>query len=105
MAGSKKGSLYVTDTRRSAQDEVWFRFSLREAATPKFEIYDLATETLQRTLDLGQDLPPGEYSSRGRAYFWDTKTGGGSPLAGGDYYVIFYADSVKQDYRKFQLAS
>ena len=104
MAGTKKGSLYVTDVRRSSQDEVWFRFSLREYATPKFEIYDWET-TLVKTLDLGQDLPPGEYSSRGRAYFWDRQKTGGGRLAQGDYYVILYLDDVKQEEAKFQLSS
>lgn len=101
MAGTKKGSLYGTDTRRSPENEIWFRFSLSETATPKFEIYDWNTD-LVKTLDLGQDLPPGTYTSRGRAYFWDRRNGG-SPLANGVYYVRFYADNVFQEQGKFTL--
>jgi len=103
MAGTKKGSLYLTDLARNADNEIWFRFSLREYATPKFEIYDLGG-ALKKTLDLGQDLPPGEYSSRGRAYFWDREDGG-TPLADGVYDVVFYVDNVQQEVGKFTLNS
>ena len=103
MAGTKKGKLYATDVRRNANNEIWFRFSLREYATPKFEIYDVGG-VLKKTLDLGQDLPPGEYCSRGRAYFWNREDGA-TPLANGVYFVTFYVDNVLQEVGKFTLTS
>jgi hypothetical protein len=102
MAGTKWAILYATDVRRADNDEVWFRFALAAYLTPKIQILNVAGE-LQNTLDLGQDLPPGEYTSRGRAYFWDRRDDGGLRVAAGTYFAKLYVNSAYQTQSKFAL--
>lgn len=99
---AKWATLYATDVRRGGQNEIWFRFAMKASGVPKLEIYS-SVGVLQKTLDLGQDLPPGEYASRGRAYFWDRKDTGGSLVATGTYFVYLYFDTVFQMQGKFAL--
>ena len=102
MAGTKYGALYATDVRRAASNEIWFRFALAAVGVPKLEILN-SSGALQKTLDLGQDLPPGEYSSRGRAYFWDRRDDGGLLVSTGTYFVDLYFDTAFQMRGKFAL--
>jgi hypothetical protein len=102
VPSAKKGTLYALDLRRNDLDEIWFRFALNVAGDPKFEVWDLVP-ALRKTLTVGGNLPAGEYSTRGRAMFWDRQSEVPARLASGVYFLKFYVGSSYQTQVKFTL--
>jgi hypothetical protein len=104
MASTKKGNLLKPDLNRENDSEIWFRFSVFATSQPKFTIYTSdVTPALVETLDVGGDVPPGIYASRGRAFFWDKTDSGSDPVGPGLYYLYFYLDNVLQNSTIFSL--
>ena len=96
------GSLYVPDLKRASDDQVWFRYKQNEDGVPEIKIYTLVG-ALQKTISGLGSRPIGDYDSRSKAIFWDTKDTGGSPLGTGVYYADLYIDSVYYDRMRFTL--
>jgi surface antigen len=73
--------------------ETWIPFQLAESARVTLTIYD-ATGKRIRLLDLGY-MPPGYYTTRGRAAYWDGRNDEGERVSSGVYFYELSADNFK----------
>ena len=96
------GYQMLTDLKRAADDQIWFRFIMQEDGVPEIRIEDINGNPI-KTIDGLGDRPEGTYASRSRAIFWDRRETDTSRAATGQYVSALYIDSVQQDIIKFQL--
>ncbi len=96
------GYLYIPDLRRSANDQVWFRYHQQEDGVPEIRVYTSVGGLVKTINGLGS-RPTGTYASRSRAIFWNTQNTGGTPQPTGVYFADLYIDSVYFDRMKFTL--
>lgn len=103
MASAKTGKLHNPDLTLEASDQIWFRWSQSIYGTVSFKLYS-ASGSLVTTQSIGADTPPGGYTTRGRAYFWNkTEDDGITGVAAGEYFLDFLVDSVVQDRIRIQI--
>ncbi len=95
------GYLLLPDVKRSADNQIWFRFVQQEDGIPELKIYD-SGDNLVKTINGLGTIPEGVYDSRSRAVFWD-RTYGGGVLAPGSYVVSYDIDGVVYDKKGFLL--
>ena len=72
--------------------ETWIPYHLAKSSDVRITIYDLRGSVVRR-LELGH-LPPGYYTSRNRAAYWDGRNAVGERIASGIYFYQLEADNV-----------
>ena len=72
--------------------ETWIPYHLAKSSDVRITIYDLRGSVIRR-LELGH-LPPGYYTSRNRAAYWDGRNAVGERVASGIYFYQFQADNM-----------
>ena len=72
--------------------ETWMPYHLADTSDVAITIYDMRG-TVVRQLELGH-LPPGYYTSRSRAAYWDGRNHVGERVASGMYFYQLAADNV-----------
>ena len=72
--------------------ETWIPYQLAKASDVKFTIYD-TRGVVVRQLELGHQ-PPGFYTDRSRAAYWDGRNTLGERVASGIYFYQLQADNV-----------
>ena len=70
--------------------ETWIPYHLAKSSDVRITIYDVRGSVVRR-LDLGH-LPPGYYTSRNRAAYWDGKNAAGERVASGIYFYQLQTD-------------
>ena len=81
--------------------ETWIPFTLSEASDVEVTIYDTKGHPV-RQLSLGH-LPPGRYSQKGRAVYWDGRNDVGEQTVSGVYFVELKARAYRQVRRMVML--
>jgi hypothetical protein len=76
-------------TPQPSNPDVWVPYRLGQGVAVKITIYSISGH-LVRSLDLGY-RPAGDYSSRGKAAYWDGKNEAGELVSSGIYFYIFQA--------------
>ena len=72
--------------------ETWIPYHLAKSSDVRITIYDLRGSVVRR-LELGH-LPPGYYTSRNRAAYWDGRNAVGERVASGIYFYQLEADNM-----------
>jgi len=96
------GKLYIPDIKRSADEQIWFRFDLLAFGEPEIRVLN-NVGALVKTIDGLGDMPAGTYASRSRAIFWNRRNTGGGLVAPGVYFAYLYIDSSEEDIMKFTI--
>ena len=74
--------------------ETWIPFTLSEEGVVEITIYDVVGRGIRR-LSLGM-LPPGRYSEKGRAAYWDGRNQAGESVASAAYFVVLKTKGYQQ---------
>ena len=72
--------------------ETWIPYHLAKSSDVRITIYDVRGSVVRR-LELGH-LPPGYYTSRGRAAYWDGRNAVAERVASGVYFYQLQADNM-----------
>ncbi|HIE70112.1 MAG TPA: T9SS type A sorting domain-containing protein, partial [Planctomycetes bacterium] len=77
--------------------ETWVPFELADAADVTVVFYDARGQVV-RSLELGA-MAAGDYTTRGRAAYWDGRDNNGEQASSGVYFIEFRAGSYRETRR------